>query len=311
MNTLLLKVGPKNAQWWLRTMQSLLPELECRLWDDPGDPMKIRFAAVWRPPPGGLAKFWNLQAVFSIGAGVDHVLADPDYPAAVPLFKTIAPDLTQRMIEYVLLQVLYYHRRWPELAEQQAQARWQQLISPLAADRIVGVMGLGAIGAEVARALCSVGFAVRAWARSEHDLEGVQCFAGPNQLTLFLEKCEILICLLPLTRTTEGILNARLFAALPQGAVVINVGRGEHLVEQDLLDALDKQHLAGASLDVFRQEPLPPEHPFWRHPKIIITPHIASLIDPAVGSQVLAANIRRLLSGDPLTELRIDLTHGY
>ena len=311
MKTLLLKVGPKNAQWWLQTMQSLLPELQCRLWDDPGNPTDVRYAAVWRPPPGGLANYWNLQAVFSIGAGVDHVLSDPDYPVSVPLYKTIAPDLTQRMIEYVLLQALYYHRRMPELAEQQVQSRWDQLISPLASDRSVGIMGLGAIGLEVARTLHRIGFSVRAWTRSQRNLEDIECYFGDAQLEVFLEKCEILICLLALTAATKEILNARLFDSLPQGAIVINVGRGEHLVEQDLLDALEQQQLAGATLDVFKQEPLPPEHPFWRHPKIKVTPHLASLIDPAVGSQVLAANIRRLLGGDPLNELRVDLTRGY
>ncbi|MCB1714519.1 MAG: glyoxylate/hydroxypyruvate reductase A [Candidatus Competibacteraceae bacterium] len=310
-NTLLLRVGPKNSEWWLNTLQALLPELHCRLWDSPGDPMAVQYAAVWRPPAGGLAQFWNLQAVFSIGAGVDHVLNDPAYPAAVPLFRTVAPDLTQRMIEYVLLHVLRYHRRVPELEKLQSRGQWKQLISPLAADRVVGVMGLGHIGQAVAQALRGIGFQVRGWARSKHALNGIQCFAGQTQLAGFLRDCEILVCLLPLTDATRDMLNQQVFSALPRGAFLINVGRGEHLVEQDLLQALNEGQLAGATLDVFRHEPLPPEHPFWQQPDLTLTPHVASLIDPVVGSKILAQNIRRHLAGDPLTEFRVDVARGY
>jgi len=311
MKNLVLRVGPKRAEWWLETLQELLPELRCCLWEKPGDPMAVQYAAVWRPPPGGLARFWNLRAVFSIGAGVDHVLNDPEYPVSIPLYRTVAPDLVQRMSEFVLLHVLRYHRRLPEFECLQSLARWDQLISPPARERVVGVMGLGTIGKAVAQALQKSGFQVRGWARSMHEVAGVRCFAGSEQLTAFLGDCEILLCLLPLTAETNGILKRDLFDALPRGAFLINVGRGEHLVEHDLLHALDSGQLAGAALDVFRQEPLPPEHPFWQRPEIALTPHVASLIDPIIGSKILAANIRRHLGGDPLTELRVDPVRGY
>lgn len=311
MTTLLLRVDSARAEQWRQSMQDLLPELNCRLWTDVTPPdCSAELAAVWSPPAGGLAKLKRLKAVFSIGAGVDHVLKDPDYPQTVPLFKTIAPELSQRMVEYVLLHTLRYHRRLPELAAQQARGEWQILLSPLAHERTVGVLGLGHLGVQVAFALRDFGFNVQAWSRSQKQHKGIECFAGAQQLKAFLANCEILICLLPLTPNTRTILNAELFAALPQGAYIINVARGEHLVEEDLLLALE-QNLAGATLDVFVTEPLPSKHPFWQHPNITITPHIASMIDPLVGSPVLAGNIRRFLANEPLSELRVDVHRGY
>jgi glyoxylate/hydroxypyruvate reductase A len=307
---LIIRVGPNRAQWWLQTLQSLLPELECRLWDEPGQLEDIEYAAVWRPPPGGLSRFPNLKAIFSIGAGVDHVLCDPELPANIPVLRTVGDELSQRMTEYVALQVLRFHRRLPEVQAHQMAASWQPLITPPAPQRNIGLMGLGVMGIAAAAALRAFGFRINGWSRTEKRIEGLICFHGQGQFSEFLAQSEILVCLLPLTPETDSILNRDTFAALPEGSYIINAGRGEHLLEQDLLQALDSGQLAGAALDVFRTEPLPADHPFWRHPKILVTPHIASLIDPLTGGKVMAQNIRRFRAGEKMAEI-IDRSRGY
>lgn len=307
---LILHVSGTRADWWRRTMQALLPELECRGWDAPGDPSEIDYAVVWKPPPGGLARFPRLKAVFSIGAGVDHVLCDPQLPE-VPVIRLAGAPLTQRMREYVALHALRCHRRQRELDLAQQAGEWRQLITPLAGERTVGVMGLGELGRAAAETLAALGFRVLGWSRTPRRVEDVECFHGIEQWPRFVARSEILVCLLPLTRQTENILNRDTFGQLPRGSYIINAGRGEHLDEADLLDALDSGQVAGTVLDVFRTEPLPAGHPFWTHPKIAVTPHLASLVDPETGSRLLAANIRRFIAGDPLESLRVDPRRGY
>lgn len=307
---LIIHVRGARAQWWLETLQGLLPELDCRPWQTPGNPADIDIAVVWKPPVGGLRQFPNLRGIFSIGAGVDHVFADPQLPEDVPVFRLTGVDLAQRMREYVALHVLRYHRTLPAIEAQRAERAWDQPITPLAGERTVGILGLGHLGGACARTLVGLGFRVRGWTRSPRSLEGVEVFAGDGQRPAFLAGCEILVCLLPLTPATTGILDKALFTALPRGAFLINCARGQHLVEADLLAALDSGHLAGATLDVFHQEPLPTDHPFWTHPAITITPHTASLIDPLVGGRLLAANIRRFLAGETLDE-QVDPAQGY
>lgn len=310
MTALVIRVNPGRARWWLEHMQSLLPEIDCRPWDDPGDPDEIDIAVVWKPPAGGLKRFRNLKVIVSIGAGIDHVLADPELPRHVPIIRTTSSDLTLRMREYVLLHVLRLHRRLPEIEAAAAEHRWAPIISPLARDRCVGLMGLGLLGSDCAKSLSAVGFNVRGWARRAKKIPGVEVFAGDRGLLGFLKDTDILVCLLPLTPATKRILSARLFKALPKGASIINVARGEHLVEDDLLTALDQGYLSAATLDVFEQEPLSPHHPFWNHPKILVTPHIGSLIDPVTGGQMIAANIRAFLLGEKINDM-VDLSRGY
>lgn len=308
--SLVIRVGQARAEWWRAHMQTLLPEIECRSWDDPGPLEAVKYAVVWKPPAGGLKRFPNLEVIVSIGAGIDHILVDPELPQGVPIIRTTGSDLTQRMREYVCLHVLRFHRRLPELEEAQPLREWRQGVNPPAYERKVGVMGLGNLGADAAKALAAIGFDVAGWARSEKTIEGVTCLAGEAGLAPFLQRTEILVCLLPLTEETRGILSADLFAQLPEGASVINAARGEHLVDADLLDALDSGHLASATLDVFHEEPLPAEHPFWDHPKVLVTPHVASLIDPVAGGKMIADNLRRFISGEPVPDL-VDLTKGY
>ena len=307
---LVVRVGDERLELWRQTLQHALPELPCYGWDDCFDPQHIEYAVVWQPPHGGLRRFPNLRAVFSIGAGVDHIFSDPHLPA-VPVMRLAGAELTQRMVEYVVWQVLNCLRRQTELAAQQRRRHWGPLSTALASDWTVGVLGLGLMGEAVAKALAAIGFQVRGWARSAKALPGVRSYAGEAALDDFVAGCQIVVCLLPLTQQTTGILNRRLFAQLPQRAWVINAGRGEHLVEHDLLAAVDAQHLAGAVLDVFHEEPLPQNHPFWTHPQITVTPHIASRIDPIIGCRLLAANIRRFIAGDPLAALQVDPQRGY
>ena len=307
---LVIYVGPARAEWWRETMQGLLPDIECRLWDDPGDRDEIEYALVWRPPLGGLKLFGNLKCIVSIGAGVDHLYVDPDLPPGVPIIRTVGGDLRQRMREYVTLHVLRFHRRLPDFEASQAAGSWNQMITPPAPERKVGVMGLGNMGRHCAEALAFLGFDTAGWALSEKRIPGVAGFQGSEGRDAFLARSEILVNMLPLTPATEKILDAELFARLPLGACIINVGRGGHLAEADLIPALESGQLGGATLDVFREEPLPEGHPFWSHPKILVTPHTASLIDPIAGGKAIAENLQKFIRGEPVPDM-IDLKKGY
>jgi glyoxylate/hydroxypyruvate reductase A len=294
---------------WGRELRQRVPGLDFRAWPEAGDLAEIDLALVWRPPPGLLRSLPNLKAVLSLAAGVDAMLADPTLPD-VPLCRLIDPSLTRTMSEFVLLQVLKYHRQLDVYARQQREGRWRLDLPPPPSATSVGVMGLGELGADAASVLREHGFTVLGWSRTEKAIEGVACFHGEDGLGPFLAGSRILVCLLPLTAETRGILDAKLLARLPEGARLVNVARGGHLVEQDLIEALDRGHLAHASLDVFASEPLPPEHPFWRHPRIDVTPHAASYGLPESAAEAVAENIRRLQSGQPLLHV-VDRARGY
>ncbi len=296
---------------WRRELLARRPGLDVRIWPDVGDPAEVDAALVWLPPPGLLAGLPGLRAILSLGAGVEAMLRDPTLPAGLPLCRMVDPSLTRAMGEYVLLQVLKYHRQLDLYAEQQRQARWRLRLPVPAERRTVGVMGLGALGADAAGLLARHGFRVKGWSRSAKRLEGVECHAGGGPgLDAFLADLDVLVCLLPLTPETEDVLDAGLFARLPRGARLINVARGRHLVERDLLDALDTGRLAHATLDVAREEPLPSDHPFWRHPRIDLTPHVAAYVQPETGADLVVENLRRLEAGEPLLHV-VDRGRGY
>ncbi len=307
---LVIKIGAKRAQWWKDTVQTLLPDLEVFLAEDDPPTERIRYAVVWRPLPGWLATFPNLECILSVGAGVEHVLIDPDLPRHVPIIRTIGPDLRVRMREYVTLHVLRHHRCLDEIAAAQSSRAWHQIIAPPATERHVGLLGLGNLGGYCAEALAHLGFRVSGWSRGTSRVSGLNCLSGNDGLNRLLSLSEILVCLLPLTPETEGILNAENFARLPRGAAVINAARGEHLVEADLLAALDSGQVGAATLDVFRTEPLPDDHPFWDHPKVLVTPHTASLIDPEAGGRLIAENLSRFRRGERVPDL-VDVERGY
>lgn len=311
MSILLVKSGPpEGIGEWQAAFAAVRPDITVRWWDDPGvDPATVDYVFVWAPPAGWLAQLPNLKLIISSGAGVDHLLADPDLPD-VPIVRMGAPESAMRMCEFVTLAVLYLHRQWHRFAADQRARVWGEATNPETVERRVGVMGLGQLGAAAATALVPFGFQVSGWTRSPKTLAGVRNFAGPAQLAPFLSACDILVCLLPATPETERILNAERFALLPRGACVVNVARGSLLVEADLLAALDRGHLQHAILDVFETEPLPKESPLWAHPAITLTPHVASFPDRRARARFACAAIAALEHGAPLPN-RYDRARGY
>lgn len=266
-------------------------------------------AVCWNPPAGALAAMPRLRLVHSIAAGVDNILADPDLPQ-VPLCRVVDPQHARGMSEFVTWGVLHYHRQLDQVMANQRNERWLRYEQKDPSQCAVGIMGLGEIGSRVATDLRRFGFAVRGWARSARDLPDVQTFAGTQALQSFLEGTDILICLLPLTDETRGLLNSEAFAQLRPGSKLIHVGRGEHLVQADVIAALGTGQLGGAIVDVFPTEPLPVDHHLWRAPNLIVTPHMASVASSeTIGIQV-AHNARRLARGEPLQNL-VDVSRGY
>lgn len=307
--------GPDIASWadpaaWTEALQTHLPDLEVRVWPDYGDPGTVAFALVWGDVAGQLGRFPNLEVIFSLGAGVEHLVARPDLPRNIPIVRMVDPALQVGMVEFVLMRVLHYYRRMPEYESQQRQRRWLPLTQKLPDELRVGVMGLGVLGAAVARSLAAFGFDVAGWSRTPRTIDGVACFDGADRLIPFAGRSDIVVCLLPLTPETSGILNTRLFQALPRGACVINAGRGGHLVEDDLIKALDRGDITGATLDVFADEPLAADHPFWTHPKIAVLPHIAAQTHAATAAKAVADNIRRFRNGEDLWHV-VDRERGY
>jgi len=295
---------------WIPALQDALPEARFRVWPDTGPAAAIEYAVVWKPEPGLLASLPNLRGILSLGAGVDALLADDTLPAGVPLVRMVDDGLTAGMTEYVCWQVLAAHRNAAVYRGFQAERRWRPMDERLARERTVAVLGLGVLGADAARMLARLGFAVRGWARRPREIEGVATVHGDAGLDAVLDGAEILVCLLPLTPATRGILNAGLFARLPRGAYLINAARGGHLVADDLLAALDDGRLSGAALDVFEPEPLPADHPFWSHPGITVTPHVASVTHARTAAAGMAAEIRRMERGEPPAH-PVDRARGY
>lgn len=300
----------EKIQWWVEMLQDLLPGWSIASIHSIDDPASVRHAVVWRPRPGDLARFSNLEVIVSIGAGIDHVLADPQLPKDVPIIRTVGDDLTQRMREYVALHVLRHHRDMPRQLQAQAENDWHAIVVPVASNRIVGVMGLGNLGTASAKTLSGLGFSTRGWSKSDKSVEGVETFAGASGLDVFLSGCEILVNLLPLTDATQGILNSDLFGKLAQGACVVNCARGGHLVDDDLLAALGSGQIKQATLDVFHQEPLPKDSAFWSHPAITVTPHVASQIDAATGGRLIAANLKEFAETGTCPDMA-DAERGY
>jgi glyoxylate/hydroxypyruvate reductase len=278
------------------------------------DPAEIHYAAVWKPAPGELAAFPNLRVIFNLGAGVDALMADSSLPK-VPLVRVAVGDLTGRMTEYVVLHVLMHHRQELYLRASQRDKRWQPQFQWPASAISVGIMGLGTLGSNAAEAIRRLGFRVTGWSRSRKEIDGTECFHGMAQLDAFLQRTDILVCLLPLTPDTRQILNRGLFAKLgrnsPMGApVLINAGRGGLQNQADILECLDDGTLGAASLDVFAMEPLPADSRFWTHPKVVLTPHNAADTDPDEISKYVARQIERFEAGARLENV-VDPARGY
>lgn len=307
--SLLLVSKNRNLKPYREALLELDPNLDIEVWPGISKPEQVQFAVAWQQPANLFEKFRNLKVISSLGAGVDHLLSDNTIPESIQFTRIVAPSLSGQMADYVLTAVLNIIRKTEHYISQQRKGVWKPLESLKKSDISVGVMGLGKIGTEVAAILVKNGFSVNGWARSKKTIDGVNCYAK-NELGAFLNKTNIVICLLPLTPETNGILDLDLFKGLKKPAYLINVARGEHMVEEDLIYALDTDLIHHATLDVFSEEPLPESHPFWGRHKITITPHIASVTDPQESAELILENYKRMLSGMDLLH-KVDREAGY
>jgi glyoxylate/hydroxypyruvate reductase len=314
--TILLAIEPESAVApWEERIGKLLPGRPLTTPRKLADRAAIDYALSWRHAAGALAQLPNLKAIFSLGAGVDHIFSDPLLPDA-PVVRVVANDLTNRMSEWVVLQALLHLRQQRLYDRRQAERHWEEdLAQPVARDVRVGVMGLGVLGGAAARKLRSLGFKVAGWSRKPRHINGIACYHGADGLDSMLARTDILVSLLPLTDETLGLLDARLFAKLARdgrlgGPILINAGRGGTQVEKDIVEALDSGLLKAASLDVFETEPLPTASPLWRCRNVFITPHSAALAEPSAVSRAVAAQIKAFERGRPLKNV-VDRLRGY
>jgi len=309
--TILLSTKPAIMQTWRDALLAVDPALDIRLFPDAGLPEDVEVAVCWNSHDlAELRRYPNLKLLISMGAGVDHLLRAPGPPPGVAVARLKDERLTTAMGEWVLLNVLRFHRQDAEYRAQQTARIWRELPAPDTAQRRVGILGLGQLGTHAAGLLRMVGFPVLGWTRQPREVAGVTSFAGAEGLARMLGQTDILVCLLPLTPQTRGIINRETLAMLPRGAFVINSGRGGHVVADDLLAALDSGHIAGAALDVFEPEPLPAEHRFWGHEKVLVWPHASSITIPRSAAPQVVENIHRMRQGRPLINL-VDFSTGY
>lgn len=302
--------SPQDAELYQQRLQQALPQQKVVCWPQPVEMKQVRYAVVWNPPAGFFREMQQLQAVFVLGAGVDRLLARDDLDPAIPLLRLGDAGMAQQMLEYVLYGVLHVQRRLGQYRRQQQAMQWQALQAGSASQTRIGVLGLGEIGGRVAQALAAMNYHLAGWSRQGRQLAGVEDFTGEDGLKTLLQRSDILINLLPATAQTHGVLNEERLRLLPKGAALINAGRGEQLDEAALLALLDEGHIGFAMLDVFQTEPLPVEHPFWTHPGVLLTPHIAAmtLIEPAIAQ--ITANLHALQQGLPLHGL-VKRQRGY
>lgn len=311
---ILVASGPWEPEPWRDAALAIDPARPVFIWPDVPDRAAVRYVMVWKPPAEAFAGLPNLEVIFSLGAGVDHVVLQDGLPD-VPVVRIVSDDLTARMTEWVTLQVLLHHRQQPAYLRQQAERRWHELRQPAASAVRVGIMGLGNLGRDAADVLSRIGFSVAGWSRRENPLLGIDTYHGAEGLDAFLGRTDILVALLPLTRETRGILSLPLFrklardGALP-GPILVNGGRGGLQVETDIVAAIADGTLAGASLDVFETEPLDPESPLWTLPGVIVTPHCAGWSDPKELAAQIMGQIAAHERGDRLRNL-VDRDAGY
>ncbi|WP_166261786.1 2-hydroxyacid dehydrogenase [Marinobacter salicampi] len=306
----LFVAGDPKPERWTDPIQALLPEAEVYPWDPDGPAVDADYAIVWQPPEKLFERETGLKAVFNLGAGIDGLLAVPNLPPHLPVVRLEDAGMSVQMAEYVLHQLLEASRGMETYREQQRQGMWKIHRPIKRSEWPVGIMGLGHIGKRVARTLANLDYRVNGWARGEHKLESVTTYAGADGMAEFLGSTRVLVNTLPLTEQTRNILDYQTLSQLMPGAMVVNVGRGEHLVDEDLLRAIDEGQVARASLDVFRQEPLPADHPFWQRPEITLTPHISARTLRGATLEQITGKIRAHYNGQPITGM-VDTGRGY
>lgn len=300
----------KDISQWKKALQERRPGLDVQVHPDATNKSDIEFALTWSHPLGAFREYPNLKCIASMGAGVDHILKDSDLPKEAIITKLEDENLTKDMGTFVVALVMNHVRGLSAYKVMEAKQLWKKKPYLRIEDITIGIMGMGALGSYAAEQLHKLGFQVNGWARSGKEISNVKVYVGEEGFDTFLSKSDILVCLLPLTKDTEDILNKDTFKKLPENAFVINVARGKHLVDNDLIEMIDNGHLTGASLDVFREEPLPADHPFWNHPQINITPHIASVTDPASAVSQILDNYDRLQKNEPLKNV-VSPESGY
>lgn len=295
---------------WIQALKQHDPLLDIRIHGQDNQPDEVDFALAWNHPVGAFDTYPNLKVICSMGAGVDHLFKDPNLPKQAKICRIVDGQLATAMNEFLLALIMNHLRGLNTYQKDQFQKKWSPRPYLMIRDVTIGIMGLGQLGISLANFLTSFGFKVSGWSNSEKNIPEVSALAGASGLPEFLNQTDILVCLLPLTNETKRILNKETFKQLPKSAYIINVARGDHLVTDDLLEMIDNGHLSGAALDVFSEEPLPEKHPFWTHPNIHLTPHIASITNPAsVASQILE-NYRRMKKGLPLLN-EVSREKGY
>lgn len=297
--------GAAAVPAWQAAFREALPEVEVRGWDDPSvDPARVAFVLVWEPEPGRLARYPNLQLIFSSAAGVDHITRDPALPPGVPIIRMGADEMAQTVGEYACLGALMVLRDLPRIVAAQRAARWDHFdAGRTARDTRVGILGMGRIGQAAAVMLRGIGFPVHGWARTPREDPAGRCYAGPGELDAFLACTDILVAILPDTPQTRGLMNAERLAALPRGAGLVSLGRGTLLVMPDLLAALDSGQVSLAVLDVFETEPLPGTDPAWRHERIVVSPHLAGFASRPARARSVAEGVARHRAGQPVATL--------
>jgi glyoxylate/hydroxypyruvate reductase A len=308
--SLLLIAPDRDMTPWAKALEDEDPNLDIEIWPNVANNKNVQFAVSWNQPKHVLDQYPNIKAVSSLGAGADHLLEDEALPESVTICRVVAPSLVQQMKEYVLGTVINIQRNLVQYIRQKDIGQWEARSHPLAKEVGIGVLGLGELGQPVAQQLDHVGYGVSGWSRSKKNIDHINTFAGQEELNSFLNHTQILICLLPLTQETEGILDLELFKQLDSPSWIVNVARGEHLIDEDLIYALDSNILKGAWLDVFNEEPLPDKHAFWNRESIIITPHIASITKPSEVAGQIVENYKRALSGMDLN-YTVDREVGY
>lgn len=308
--SILLICNHKNPKPWAKALSEKLPTAAIEIFPEVAEPDQVEYIICWKPAANIFQQFPKLKVVQSLGAGVEHITETNELPAAVRLTRIVDPQLAVDMWEFVLAIVMTQLKRLPTYLQQEARKEWEQHTYRTIPATTVGVLGLGKIGALVARNFAQLGFKVVGWSNSQKEIAGVQTYIGTDGFSNCLAQTDILINILPLTPSTEGILNQQSLSLLKKRAYLINVGRGGHLVEEDLIPLLDAGQLSGAFLDVFRTEPLPAQHPFWTHPQVSITPHIASLTNVETAVAQLVENYQRFRAGDVLLH-EVSLEKGY